>query len=117
MDVQRRDLGFDPPGVPQQQIALLTRFGVPKLAICLVDAHLLDPDAHGAQTSEHLQRVDFLFAIAAVSAARITAYRADQPDFLVITQRRLAEPAAPGCVLDCQTCHGDSKTKIGRAHV
>ena len=114
MDAQRLDLGLDPLGVHQQQIALLTRFGVPKLAVGLVGAHLLDPDAHGAQASEHLQRVDFLFAIAAVSAARITGDWADQPDLLVIAQRRLTEPAAPGCVLDRQSCHDDSKTNLKR---
>ena len=98
----------------QQQIALLTRLGVPKLAVGLVGAHLLDPDAHGAQASEHLQRVDFLLAIAAVSAARITGNRADQPDLLVVAQRRLREPAAPGYILNCQSCHVDSGTHLKR---
>src|ERR1700679_1814280 len=112
--MQRLDLGLDPLGVPQKQIALLGRFGVPKLSVGLIDAHLLDPDAHRAQAGERLQRVDFLLAIAAVSAARITGNWADQPDLLVIAQRRLTEPAAPGCVLDRQTSHVDSKTNLKR---
>src|SRR5271167_1376031 len=114
MDTQGFDLGFDPLGVHQQQIALLTRFGVPELAVGLISAHFLDPDAHGAQAGEHLQRVDFLLAIAAVSAARISGNWANQPDLLVIAQRRFTEPAAPGCVLDRQSCHDDSKTNFKR---
>ena len=105
---------LDPLGVPQQQIALLARFGVSKLAVGLVGAHLLDPYAHGAQAREHLQRVEFLFAIAAVSAARITGNWANQPDLLVIAQRRLTEPAPAGCVLDCQSWHEASKPDLKR---
>ena len=112
--MQRLDLGLDPLGVPQQQIALFTRLGMPKLAVGLVGAHFLDPDAHGAQASERLQRVDLLLAIAAVSAARISGDRADQPDLLVVAQRRLTEPAAPGGVLNRQSCHDDSKTNLKR---
>jgi hypothetical protein len=32
VDAQRLDLGLDPLGVPQQQIALLIRLGVPRCA-------------------------------------------------------------------------------------
>ena len=114
MDAQRLDLGLDPLGVSQQQIALVACFGVSKLAIGLVGPHLLDPDAHRAQAGERLQRVDLFFAIAAVPAARIAGNRADQPDFLVVAQRRLTEPGAPSCVLDCQSCHDVSKANLKR---
>jgi hypothetical protein len=51
MNVQRRDLGFDPPSVTQQQIALLTRRLMPTRAVGLVRAHILDAHAHRAQAN------------------------------------------------------------------
>jgi len=39
---------------------------------------------------------------------------ADQPDLLVIVQRRLAQPAAPGHLLDSETCHAGSQTHLKR---
>ena len=109
MHTQRLDFGLDPLGVLQQQIALLTRLGVSKLAVGLVGAHLLDPDAHRAQTRQHLQRVEILLAIAAVAAARVASDRTDQPDLLVIAQRRPAQPAAPGNILDGESRHASDQ--------
>ncbi len=114
MNAQRLDLGLDPLGVTQQQIALLTRAGMPKRAVGLVGAHVLDPDAHRAQARQRLQRVDVAFPVAAVPAARVALDRADQPDLLVVAQRRLAQPAAPGYILDGESCHASIKTHLKR---
>jgi hypothetical protein len=51
------------------------------------------------------ERVDVLAAVAAVPAAGVPVDRADQPDLLVVAQRRLAEPAAPRDVLDGESRH------------
>jgi hypothetical protein len=114
VDAQRLDLSLDPLGVPQQQIALFTRFGVPNLAVGLVGAHIRDSDAHRTQTSERLQGVDVVLAVPPVPAARITGDRTYQPDLFVVAQRRLAQPGAPGYVLDSESCHASSKTHLKR---
>jgi hypothetical protein len=69
---------------------------------------------HGAQAGKHLERVDILAAVAAVSAAAVPVDRADQPDLFVITQCRLAEPAAPGDILDGESRHDCSKPNLKR---
>jgi len=53
-------------------------------------------------------------AFEGVSRFFIPGDRADQPYLLVITQGRLAQPAAPGHVLDHQGCHADSVTHLKR---
>jgi hypothetical protein len=98
--VQRRDLGFDPLGVTQQQIPLLTRRLMSTRAVGLVCAHVFDAHAHGAQAGQRLQRIDVVLAVAAVPAAPVALDRADQPDLLVVAQCWLAETAAPGYILD-----------------
>ncbi|MFZ0664129.1 MAG: hypothetical protein WAM97_00125, partial [Acidimicrobiales bacterium] len=40
--------------------------------------------------------------------------RADQPNLLVVRQRRLAQPSAPGHILDRESCHGRSNTPLKR---
>lgn len=112
MDAQCLELGLDPLGVPQQQIALLTRLRVPKLAVGLVGAHLLDPDAHSAQARQCLQRVEVLIAAAAVPATRVALDRPDQPDLFIVPQRRLTQSAAPGDILDGEGCHGTIQTHL-----
>src|ERR1700722_15765920 len=49
-----------------------------------------------------------------MAAARITLDRPDQTDLLVVPQRGLAEPAAPGHILDRESCHADSKPNLKR---
>src|ERR1700677_2091982 len=114
MHAHRLDFGLDPLGVLQQQIALLPRLGVPKLAVGLVGAHLLNPDTHRAQARQNLQRVEILLAITAVAAARVAGDRTDQPDLLVIAQRRPAQPAAPGNILDGESRHEATLTYLKR---
>ncbi len=75
---------------------------------------VLDPDTHGAQASQCLQRVEVLVAIAAVPATRVALDRADQPDLLVVAQRRLTQPAAPGHILDRESCHTRSGANLKR---
>ena len=87
---------------------------MPKLAVGLVGAHLLNPDTHRAQTRQHLQRVEILLAIAAVAAARVAGDRTDQPDLLVIAQCRPAQPAAPGNILDGESRHEATLTYLKR---
>ena len=62
MYLERLDLGLNPLGVAQQQVALLPRLGVTKRAVGLVGAHVLDPDAHRPQAGQRLQGVDVLGA-------------------------------------------------------
>jgi hypothetical protein len=75
---------------------------------------ILDAHAHGAQAGKHLERVDILAAVAAVAAAGIPVDRADQPDLLVVAQRGLAEPAAPGDILDGESRHDSSQANLKR---
>jgi hypothetical protein len=74
--------------VAQQQIALLGRH----LPACAVG-----PDAHAdrSKTGQRLDHVEVLGAVTAMPAVLVAVDRADQPDLLVIAQRRLAQPAAP----------------------
>ena len=72
------------------------------------------PTPMRAQAGQRLQRVEVLVAVAAVPAAGVAVDRADQPDLLVVAQRRLAQPAAPGHVLDGESCHDGSKTHLKR---
>ncbi len=58
--------------------------------------------------------IEVLLAVAAVPAAGVALDRADQPDLLVVAQRRLAQPAAPGYILDGESCHTSSKTNLKR---
>ncbi|HEU5392142.1 MAG TPA: hypothetical protein VFV73_40250 [Streptosporangiaceae bacterium] len=103
--VLRGDLGLDPLGVPQQQVALLGGGRVPAGPVRLVDAHVLDAHAERAHAGQDLELVQVLGAVAAVPAALVAGDRADETDLLVVTQRRLAQPAAPGHVPDRQGCH------------
>ena len=114
MDAQGGDLGLDALRMTQQQIALLGRGCVPELAVGLVGAHVLDPDAHGAQAGQRLQRVEVLVAVATVSATGIAGDRADQPDLLVVAQRRLTQAAAPGHILDGEIRHARRKPHLKR---
>ena len=109
MGAQRLDLGFDPFGMAQQQVTLLPRGRTSARPVGLIGAHILDAHAHGAQAGEHLQRVDILVVVAAVTAAGVPVDRADKPDLLVVAQRRLAEPAAPGDILDGESRHDTAK--------
>jgi hypothetical protein len=111
---QRLDLGFDPFGMAQQQVALLGRGRTSARPVGLVRAHVVDAHAHGAQAGKYLERVDILAAVAAVTTAGIPVDRADQPDLLVVAQRRLAEPAAPGDILNGESRHDSSKSNLKR---
>ena len=108
MNVQRRDLGFDPLGMTQQQIALLTGRLMPTRAVGLVRAHIADAHAHRTQARQGLQRIDVILAVPPVSAALVALDRADQPDLFVVAQRWFAETAAPGYVLDGESRHASS---------
>ena len=83
-------------------------------AAVLVCAHVLDPDTHSAQARQCLQRVEILVAVPAVPATRVALDRADQPDLLVVAQCRLTEPAAPGYILNGESCHTSSRTDLKR---
>ena len=111
---QRLDLRFDPFGMAQQQVALFGRCHTSARPVGLVRAHILDAHAHGAQAGKHLERVDVLAAVAAVAAAAVPVDRADQPDLLVVAQRGLAEPAAPGDILNGEGRHDCSKANLKR---
>src|SRR6185437_11551407 len=113
-----------------QQVALLGRDGATLLdpagrgaagpgaigpgAVGLVGAHVLDAHAERAQAGERLQHVKVRVLVAAVPAALVPADRADQPDLLVVAQRRLTQPAAPGYLLDGHRAHGPSVTYLKR---
>jgi hypothetical protein len=114
VDVQRRDLSFDPLGVTQQQIALLARRLVSARPVGRVCAHVFDAHAHDAQACQRLQRVEVVLAVAPVPAAFVALNRAYQPNLLVVAQRWLAETAAPGYILDGQSCHTSRKTNLKR---
>jgi hypothetical protein len=61
-----------------------TRPGFTRARACaLVSPHVPDPNAHGPQAGECLERVEVLVAVAAVTAVRVALDRADQPDLLV----------------------------------
>ena len=79
-------------GMAQQQVALLGRRLVPAAAVGLVGAHFLDADAERAHAGQRLEHVEVLGPVSAVPAALIPGDRADQPDLLVIAQRRLTQP-------------------------
>jgi hypothetical protein len=92
MGPQGCDLGFDALRMTQERVALVGRRRLPPFTIGLVGAHVLNADAHGAQASQCLQRVEVPIPVAAVPAARIAGDWAGQPNILVIAQRWLAEP-------------------------
>jgi len=71
MNVQRRNLGFDPLGMTQQQIALLTRRLMPAGAVGLICPHIRDARAHRAQARQSLQRVDVVLAVPAGSTGTL----------------------------------------------
>jgi hypothetical protein len=113
--MQRGDLGLDALGVPPQQVALLGRHrAAAPAAVGLVGAHVVDAQAECPQAGKHLQCVKVLVAVAAVPAPGVPVDRADQPDLLVIAQGGLAQPAAPGHLLDRHRCHAVSVTYLKR---
>ena len=57
----------------------------------LVGAHVLDAHADGAKTGQCLERVQVVGAVPAMSAVLVALDRSDQPDLLVVAQRRLAQ--------------------------
>ncbi len=99
---------------PQQRVALLGRGFVPAAAVSLVGAHVLDAHAERAHAGQRLEHVEVLRSVPAVPAALVPGDRANQPDLLVIAQRRLTQPAAPRHVPDRQSCHAGSKTHLKR---
>src|ERR1700722_5186989 len=100
MRPERPDLSLDPLRVTQQQFALLAGRLTSTRAVGLVCPHVLNPNAHSPQAGQCLQRVEILLAVPAMPAARVAPDRADQPDLFVVAQCWLAQPAAPGDVLD-----------------
>lgn len=114
VDPERGDLRLNAVRVAQQQITLLDRCTMPQATISLVGPHVLDSDTHGPQTSESLQRVEILVAVAPVPAARVAGDRADQPDIFVVAQRRLTQPAPSSHLLDGQCWHVNSKADLKR---
>ena len=93
---------------------LLTGRRLLELTVGLVGAHVLDPDTHGAQARQCLRRVEVLVTVPAVPATRVAGDRADDPDLLVGAQCRLTQPAAPGHILDRESCRASSKPNLKR---
>ena len=86
----------------EEDVALLGGGGRPEGAVGDVRAHVVDADAHGPQAGEHLERVEGGVVVAPVAAALVTVDGADEPHLFVVAQGRLAEPRAPGRLLDRQ---------------
>jgi hypothetical protein len=55
-----------------------------------------------------------LVTVPAVPATRVAGDRADDPDLLVGAQCRLTQPAAPGHILDRESCRASSKPNLKR---